>query len=70
MKKLKVTRIVTSSNTCPYNDDYYPMHDSIEAAAEYERNLPVEEWAEFFLEDNINNIDSVQSFVEIVEEND
>jgi flagellar basal body rod protein FlgG len=68
VKKLKVTRIVTSSGVSPYNEKYYPQFASIEEAAEYERNQPVEEWADFFFEES--NVDSVQSFVEIVEEND
>lgn len=63
MKKLLVTRVAMSTHTIPYNTDFYEDRTE-EQAAQFEKDLDVEEWAEFFFERNVQWVTSVRMIEE------
>jgi hypothetical protein len=63
MKKIRVTRIVTSISETPHNEEYYPGMSKADIIA-MEKDPEQPEWQEYFFD----NPKTVQTFVEFTED--
>lgn len=68
MKKLKVTRTITSVTIEPFNEDFYP-NMNLEQAVEYEKSLEAADFGEYFFDGegpNGEEFPAVETTVEVI----